>query len=721
MFTDTMRAAQARLSDPVVRRPKVVLFAALLLAVVGGFVAGPAFERLAAGGFDDPGSESVQTSQHVASRLGIQAPDLLVLYSSDDFTVDDARFRTAVGAAENELRARPEVVDVEGFFDRGDQRYVSADRRQTYVAIHLKASDDTERREAFERIRDRLSADGVRTDIGGDVAIQSDGDEITAADVERAELYAFPLVLVLLFLIFRGLVAAVLPLLVGALAILGALTAVRLLETVTSVSSFAINTISLLGLGMAIDYSLIIITRYRDELGHHDVPANAVLATLRTAGRTVVVSGSTVALSLASLLVFPMPFLKSMAYGGMAAVGVAMLCSVTVLPAALTLIGRRIDALGPRRRPRRSPEDLAERGRWARFARAVMRRPAVAVLAVVVVLLALSSSVTHLRFGGFDERVLPGDAYSRIGTDRLRAAFPSLNAAPIEVLLTGQDTDRVQREVQAIDGVTGVAPATAGDGEVLLAVSYRDAAGSPQTRQLVDDIRALDGRNGVDVKVTGPPAALRDQLAGLATGLPAMLGVMVLVTLVLLFLAFGSVVLPLKAVVVNALSVAATLGVLVWGFQDAHLAGFLGFTPTGDLEPTTLVLVVALLFGLATDYEVFLLSRVREEWDRGHDSATAVVRGLQRSGGLITAAALLLGVVTAGFATGAIVISKIVGVGMVVGLAIDAVLVRVILVPATLRLFAGASWWLPRFLRPLHQRFAIRDEPTENESEICHV
>ncbi|MEV6268356.1 MMPL family transporter [Kribbella sp. NPDC051936] len=254
---------------------------------------------------------------------------------------------------------------------------------------------------------------------------------------------------------------------------------------------------------------------------------------------------------------------------------------------------------------------------------------------------------------------------------------------------------------------------------------WRSATGTPQghlqTRQLVDGIRALDGRNGVDVKVTGPPAALRDQLAGLAAGLPAMLGVMVLVTLVLLFLAFGSVVLPLKAVVVNALSVAATLGVLVWGFQDAHLAGFLGFTPTGDLEPTTLVLVVALLFGLATDYEVFLLSRVREEWDRGHDSATAVVRGLQRSGGLITAAALLLGVVTAGFATGDIVISKIVGVGMVVGLAIDAVLVRVVLVPATLRLFAGASWWLPRFLRPLHQRFAIREEPAENEREICHV
>jgi trehalose monomycolate/heme transporter len=520
---------------------------------------------------------------------------------------------------------------------------------------------------------------------------------------------ALPLVLILLFLIFRGLVAAAVPLLIGGLAVLGALSAIRLIETATMVSTFAINTISLLGLGMAIDYSLIIITRYREELRAGGAPRDAATATLTTAGRTVVVSGVTVGLSLACLLVFPEPFLKSMAYGGMAAVLVAMICAVTVLPALLVLLGGRINALRLGRRPAAEPR---RDGPWARLAWSVMRRPVAAIVVVVVVLGVLASSLAHLRLGGFDVRVLPDNAESRVASERLSAAFPQLADAPIQVLVTGATAAQVvevEEELRELSSTRGVAPVTGTDAGTLLLVSYEGSSGSADARGLVADIRGLDTAEGVSLHVTGPPAAAKDQIDSLGARLPLMLALMAAATLVLLFLAFGSVLVPVKAVVVNAMSVAATLGVLVWAFQDGHLAGVLGFTSTGDLEPTTLVLVVALLFGLATDYEVFLLSRVREEWDRENDSGGAVARGLQRTGGLITAAALLLGVVTAGFAAGDIVISKVVGVGMVVGLVIDALLVRVILVPAVMRLLGRSSWWLPRPLRSVHHRFGVRE------------
>jgi len=692
----------------VVRRPVLVLLAALALALVGALLARSAYDRLAAGGFDDPGSESTRAATRIEAQLGVHAPDVLALYTSGEHRIDDPAVRAAVAKVVTVLRAQPEVAAVQSYLDSGAPGFVSADGQHTYVAVQLRGSDDTARRQAYDRIAPLLHADGLQLSVAGDIVLQDEGDQITAADVERAELFSFPVLLILLVLIFRGLIAAVVPLLIGGLAILGGLTAIRVLESVTTVSTFAVNSITLFGLGMAVDYSLIFVSRYREQLGAGAGPAEAVAVTLATAGRTVLVSGLTVSLSLASLLVFPAAFLKSMAYGGIAAVAVAMVCAVTVLPAFLMVLGHRIDSL---RLGRRGHVHEAGSGGWARFARLVMRRPIAATVGVVVVLLVLASPLGHLHLGGFDERVLPPDASSRVATDELTTQFPAVTGAPMQVLVTSaaaQAPAQVADRISDLDGVTDVRPTAQRGENTLLLVGYRGTSGSGDSRDLVDRIRALS-TPGAEVMVTGPSAEVTDQIASLRDRLPVMFAVMAAVILVLLFLAFGSVVLPVKAVVLNLFSVAATMGVLVWAFQDAHLSFLLGFTPTHDIEPNTLVLVVALIFGLSTDYEVFLLARVREEWDRRGDNEAAVAHGLQRTGGLITAAALLLGVVTVGFATGDIVISQIVGTGMLVGLAIDAILVRIILVPATMRLFGRVNWWLPGPLAAVHRHFGLRE------------
>ena len=705
----------------VVGRRLTVLLAAGIFVVVGLLWGTTAFGRLAAGGFDDPGSQSTLAAQRISAELGQHAPDVLVLYSSRSATVHAPAFRDAVQGVESRLRAMTAVAAVTGYYDSASPRFVSADRHSTYIAVQLRAADDSQRRSAFDKIKPELPAPGLSAQVGGDVAVQAAGDDVTKRDVARGEMFAFPVVLVLLAVIFGSVVAALIPLLIGIVAILGALTVTRVIESVTTVSTFAINTITLLGLGMAIDYALIVINRYREQLRRGDSPHEAARRTILTAGRTVVVSGLTVTLSLASMLVFPEVFLHSMAFGGMSAVFIAMVTSLTVLPAALAVLGHRVNALPVRKRAVRTvrsvragdgADSAAEDGAWARIARAVMRRPARYASAVVLVLAVLSIPVLHLRFGGFDERVLPADSGPRIAAEALARDFPALASEPIEVLAEGADADQLAHLAGAIRGLPGVSSATvsaARAGHALLEVGYHGEPAAASTRALVGSIRGLPTPAGVSVLVTGPPAEVADQLHSLAAGLPWMLLTMALVTLVLLFLAFGSVVLPVKAVVVNVLSVGAAFGVLVWGFQYGHLAGILHFTSTSYLEPTTLVLILALLFGLATDYEVFLLSRVREEWVRRGDNTAAVAAGLQRTGGLITAAALLLGVVTAGFASGQLVIAKLIGVGMVTGLALDAILVRTILVPSTMKLLGRLNWWLPPPLAAVYRRAGLQE------------
>ncbi|WP_244367717.1 MMPL family transporter [Micromonospora echinofusca] len=701
----------------VVRLRHAVLGAALLLVAVGATWGAGVFGLLTGGGFDDPASESSRAAERITETLGRQGADVIVLWSSDTATADQPAFRDPVTGTLTGLRSRPEVASVTSWYDTPSPALLSDDRRATYALIRLTADDEDAQTEAYQALRPALDAPGVRTQVGGTVPFLTDANTQTTEDVTRAELLSMPVLLVLLILIFGGLVAAATPLLIGGLAILGAFIAVRLLNMVTEVSVFAINVITLIGLGMAIDYALFVVSRFREELAAgHDTPT-AIARTMATAGRTVLVSGLTITVAMASLLIFPQAFLRSMGLGGMAAVLVAMLASLTVLPALLAVLGHRIDALRvplPWRRGAKAagPVPTLTGGGWARIARVVMRRPALFAVGVVVVLLALAAPSLRMEFGGFDERVLPADAPARVVSERIRTEFPGGTVAPVDVLVTGVSAEQAGQFAQRIaglPGVTGAQPVANRGNATLLSVTYSGEPTGDAAQRVVRELRALPAPDGGEVLVGGRPAADRDLLDSLSSRLPWMALIMAAATLVLLFLAFGSVVLPVKAVLMNLVSIGASFGVIVWIFQDGHLADLLGFTPTGFIEPSNPILMLAVLFGLATDYEVFLLSRVREEWDRSGDNTTAVATGLQQTGRIITAAALLLVVVVAGFATGGMAYIKLIGIGMIVAIVVDATLVRALLVPATMRLLGRWNWWAPGPLGRIYRRYGIRE------------
>ncbi|MEV0713060.1 MMPL family transporter [Asanoa sp. NPDC050611] len=696
----------------VVRFRWLVLAAAAVLVVLGAAWGSGVFGALTGGGFDDPGSESTQFRERTIAELGNQDVDVLVLYSSGTAAVDDPAFRDPVTATLAKVRALPEVASVTSFYDTRSPALVSTDRHATYAMVQLKATDPDAKTTAYEEIEPSFAAPGLTTQQGGTVPFLHDANKQTSADLARAETFSLPVLLVLLILIFGGLAAAATPLMIGGIAILGSLVVVRLINVVTDVSVFAVNIITLIGLGMAVDYALFIVSRFREELaGGHEPPA-AIARTMATAGRTVLVSGLTIALALASLLIFPQAFLRSMGFGGLAAVLVAMLAALTALPALLAVLGLRINALRVPMPWRRRRERAGGDGAWARIARSVMRRPIVYAAGVIVILAVLASPVLRISFGGFDERVLPPGAEPRAVSDAISADFAGGTVGPIEVLVSGggqAEAQRVASSITALPDVAGVQVTASEGASSLLNVTYVGESTGDAAQGVVRAIRDLPAPAGTDVLVGGRTAADIDLIDSLIAHLPWMALIMASATLILLFLAFGSIVLPIKAVLMNLVSIGASFGVVVWVFQDGHLSDFLGFTPTGFIEPSNPILMLAVLFGLATDYEVFLLSRVREEWDRTGDNTASVASGLQHTGRIITAAALLLIVVVAGFASGGIAFIKLIGVGMIVAIIVDATLVRLLLVPATMRLLGRLNWWVPGPLGAIYRRFGIRE------------
>jgi trehalose monomycolate/heme transporter len=698
----------------VVRARRWVLAASVVLVLIGGAWGVGVFGALSGGGFDDPASESSRALARMSQELGRQGQDIVVLYTNPDATVDDAGLRAPVRHVLDTLAARPEVSDALSYYRTASPVLVSTDRHSTYVVLQLRPEDQTAKLADLATIRPLLTAGGgVRTEIGGGIGFLADANKQIESDIVRAEVLSLPIVLLLMILIFRGLVAAVMPLVVGGVAILGAFTVTRLLANVVDISVFAANVITMLGLGMAIDYALFVVNRFREELAAgHDTP-QAIRRTITTAGRTVAVSGLTVALALSSMLLFPMDFLKSMAYGGMAAVLIAMVAALTTLPALLAVLGPRINALRvplPRLRRATSP---ARAGGWERLAGSVMRRPVVYLVSIGIVLVALATPFLRASFGGFDERVLPVGTESRTVSERIAHESPGGGSSPISALVSGATPTAAQSFADRVASLPDVTSAkvTASKGSSSLVTIAYQAESSVAARDLVKAVRATPGPPGAEVLVGGLPAFDLDQINALASRLPLMAIYVAVVTFLLLFLAFGSVVLPIKAIVMNAISIGASFGVVVWIFQDGHLSGWLGFTSTGFLEPTNLILMLAILFGLSTDYEVFLLSRVREEWDRTGDNTRAVTAGLQRTGGIITAAAILLIVVIGGFATGGATTIKMLGVGTVVAVAVDAALVRTLLVPATMRLLGRWNWWAPAPLARFYRRYGLHESP----------
>jgi RND superfamily putative drug exporter len=682
----------------------------LVLGVVWGT---GVFGSLGDDGFDDPDSEASRAAHAAESILG-GGHDLLVLVRNDELTVDDPAFADGV---ERAIAALPAglVAKAVGYADTGSVAFVSKDRHATYVAIGVPRG--TTDADYWNAVEDYRAPSGFEVGFGGNLAMNADINAQVSEDIAHAEMLSFPVLLVLLLVVFGGVVAAGLPLAVGAVAILGAFTMLRVITSMTEVSVFAINIVTMLGLGLAIDYALFVVSRFREELHHGQDVEGALVATLSTAGRTVAVSGLTVTAALSSLLVFPQVFFRSMGLGGMAAVVVAMLTSLTALPAVLAMLGHRVDAwrvplLNRRGRSAPAPGRRAARGpgTWERLAGTVMARPWVYVAVIVPALLVLGSPFLGVQFGGIDHRALPDGTGSREVAETVLRDFPS-SGEPVRVVLsdgTEASTSAYVDRIEAMDGVTGVTVAGSRGDDTVLDVTHRFDVYSASAKQLVRDVRAMDPDTG-GALVTGSTAFLLDVLDSLGSQLPLMAGWVFVSTFLLLFLAFGSLVLPLKAITMNLLSLSASFGAIVWVFQDGHLSGLLGFTSTGTVESTQPILILAMAFGLSMDYEVFLLSRIREQWDLTGDNRLAVATGLQRTGGIITSAALLLVVVIGAFSTSGITFIKMIGVGMALAIVIDATVVRALLVPATMRLMGSANWWLPAPVERLWRRVGIRE------------
>ncbi|TDQ00463.1 RND superfamily putative drug exporter [Labedaea rhizosphaerae] len=708
----------------------LVLVAAAGFLVFGGVWGTGVFGAMTSdASLSDPDSESQRIVTRITDEVGSQATHLVALYSSDTMAATDPGFRKAVTDVVARLRADPSVEAVSTYYETQAPPLLSTDHHATYLPIRMVEGTDAA---GVRRVADLLPATGLRTQVGGSVAINMSIDSQVGDDVGHAEMIAMPVLLVLLVLIFGSLVAAAMPLLVGGIAIIGAFTAVRMITLFTDVSTFAINIITILGLGLAVDYGLFIVSRFREELDRGHPVEQAVSRTLATAGRTVAISGAVVTLALSGLLIFPQILLRSMGLGAAAAVLVAMLTSLTVLPAMLAVLGKRIDALRLPWARRRVPSltgtvanasggkktDDGSGGVFGRIAHSVMRRPAMYTIGVAAVLLLLAVPITKVQFGGIDERVLPADTESRVVSERVRTEFPGGNQDPIVVLVSGAAGPQVTAfadRIEALPDVHGATVSAHRGSSTVLNVDYAGDRNSTQARQVVDGIRGLPRPPGAEVMVGGSTAVLVDQLAEISDRIGWMALFVAGVTLVLLTLAFGSVVVALKAILMNVISISAAFGVVVWTFQDGKLAGPLDFTATGYLDASQPILMMAILFGLSMDYEVFLLSRVREQWDRLGDNTAAVAVGVQRTGRIITSAALLLCVVVGAFAMSGITFIKMVGVGMLVALALDAVLVRLLLVPATMRLLGKHNWWAPKFVRVLYSRFGLHEDDGEED------
>jgi len=688
------------------RHPWPVVAAWLLVLVVGFGVGSRVFDRLSDAEAGTPGRESTLAEARL-ENLDVAGPTVVAVIDGAD--ADDAATRTSVTAAVGRVRAVPGVVAVQDPYATGDASLRSVDGRAVLVVVRLDADAHPDARdEAADAVAADLRAvDGARVLVAGQVFAEREFAAQAEQDLVRGELVAFPVLLILLVVLLGGLVGGVLPLVVAAVGVGGSLLVLYGLSGVTSVADFAVNAVTMVGLGLAVDYALLLVTRFREERGAgHDID-EAVRRTMATAGHTVLYSALTVAVAMAGLLVFPEPWVRSIAFGALAVVVLVAAAALTLTPAMLAMIGRRLRPIDTR---------TADHGIFARIARLVQRRAALLTPLLMLGLAATAVPFTDAELRETEPDTLPRTSTARQVYDTVQARFPQAAREPIRVLAdTGADDPALAAftdEIAALPGVTATAARPVTDRVAVIEVQ---AAGDTQghtATTTVARIRALDPP--FPTGVTGAAAKLVDTRESLAQRLPWALGLIAATTFVLLFLFTGSVVAPVKAMVMNCLSLGVSFGALVWIFQQGHLSGLLGFTPGGYLDPFLPILVAIFAFGLSMDYEVFLLGRIKERYDATGDNDRAVAEGLQRTGRIVTAAALLMTVVFAGLAAGQIVLLKALGLGLALAVVVDATIVRTLLVPATMTLLGRANWWAPAPLRRLHARVALR-EPVQVE------
>ncbi len=700
------------LATLVQRRPRTIAIVSVVFFLVAGAAGSGVADRLAPYGAEDPSTQSIEAKRRLESD-GYRQPGVVVL-------VEGAAPKTAAGRLrlrklEAQLNRNPDVAGVTGYLGTGRSEFLSRDGEATYLAVSLAPTSDKQEEDAAKQIADDLAGEpGVS--VGGIALAQQQVNEQVEKDLVAAEMLAFPLLFLLSLLFFRGLVAAMLPSLIGGLAIVGTLLLLRIVSEFTSVSVFALNLTTGMGLGLAIDYSLFMVSRYREEIARSGPGMEAMRRTMLSAGRTVAFSALTVAVALASLLVFPQRFLYSMGLGGALVALLAAAVALTVLPAVLALLGTRVNALSPKFLQRRAEREArpTQEGFWYRLSRFVMARPLGVATATAAVLIVLGIPFYSLKFTTADAQVLPKEDSARQVDDVIRAEFPPFHDTPVLVLVEGgapRALATVSRQLSGVEGIAAVQPPRRlPGGDAVIQAFQRSSFISSESRDAIGAIRDLPQPPGTAVLVGGAAAEFVDLQASLKSHIPLALAIVVLATLIVLFAMTGSLILPFKQLLMNALNLSAVFGIMVFVFQDGRFESLLGYQGQGALEQTTPILLVAVVFGLTTDYGVFLLSRIKEARDNGAGDSESVAIGLERTGRIVTAAALLFAVAIGAFATSKIIFIKESGIGTALAVLIDASLIRALLVPSLMALLGRWNWWAPAPLRRIHEIPARKQE-----------
>ena len=687
------------------RKSAVILFIVGIL--VAGGVGSMVFNRLDSGGYSNPNSDSYKVYKYLKDELKLSDPAVVIVVDAGNTDVTDPLITQKGLALEAKIAKEKDVTKTLSFWSSGQQpTFKSSDGKAAYILVYGTGEAFTPKSQelgAFFQKNYDGKYDGLTLYAGGVGVIGNAITEKISNDLKISEAISIPLTFILLAFVFGAMVASAMPLIVGVAAILGAFFILFLFTLFTDVSIYALNLTTGMGLGLGIDYALLIVNRFREELHHGKSVEESVVNTMATAGKTVFYSGLTVLVTLLSLTFFPLPFLKSFGYAGVSVVALAVVGALFGLPPILALVGNKVDK-GVIRKSAITPK---EDGRWAQTARIVMKRPTAVVVLALVILGILAAPITNIKFSQGDSRMLPASNKAAIATALQAERFPGQTGNPVEIIIRNGSNklDQINsyaEKVKAVSGIVAVVPPVTYGKDVRVVAYQSMLPRTPEAQKLIHTIRDIPAPDGT--LIGGVAADYTDSQDGISATLPWALGWIILSVLVLIFIFTGSIILPIKAVILNFLSLGATMGALTWVFIDGHLQWLVGsFTLTGTLDTSIVILIAVVVFGLSMDYELFLLSRIREEHLAGKSNVESVAVGLQRSARIITAAAVLLAVVFAAFITSGVTSIKSMGFGVALAVILDASIVRGLLVPALMRLFGERNWWAPKWM----QRFTL--------------
>jgi RND superfamily putative drug exporter len=689
------------LGSAIVKRRKRTLVFFILATLAFGAIGSGIFANMKSGGYSDTNSESWKAGEYLTNTLNEKEPAVTFVVHSEKGVTDPIVAQEAL-ALENEVKNYSDVTKTISYWSLGGApQLASKDGKSAYIFIYSKQKISSDAVDLSKQLQAKYDGNykDLRVYVGGFATFSYAINHKISKDLALAESISIPLTFITLAFIFGGLVASAMPLVVAVSAILGAFLILFLISLFTDVSIFALNLTTGLGMGLGIDYSLLIVNRFREELHKGNSVNDSVVTTVKTAGRTVFFSGLTVLVTLSSLIFFPQMFLKSFGYAGVGVVAMAVAGALIPLPAILALLGNKIDKLVVHRAALTPKED----GRWAKLARFVMRRPLPVVLASVVLLGILAAPLKNITFAQVDSRVMPASDKVAIASQFVTDNFPGQAANPIEIIIPNGvikegEVNSFISEVSKVSGVISVGKPEVHGQDIRVSAIHSMGTRTPEVEKVIHTIRDLTKPSGT--LVGGVAADYTDSQDGIVRVLPFALAWIALFVLLFLFVFTGSIILPIKAVILNVLSLGATLGALNWVFASGHLKWLVGdFIATNSIDTSMVILIAVVAFGLSMDYELFLLSRIREEHEAGKKNIDAVAVGLQRSARIITAAAVLLAIVFAVFVTSGVSSIKQMGFGVAFAIILDATIVRALLVPALMRLFGELNWWAPKFLK----------------------